>query len=100
MDALAVELLMPRSMARSMLAASLLNLSFLKPPSSPGEGEMGPRTNWQWSRKAELYFCGGENFPLFSLAITEVAFQGRENSFSEMPSYQHDNIQLLDLPVS
>lgn len=38
MDALAVELLMPRSMARGMLAASLLNPSLLKPPSSPGEG--------------------------------------------------------------
>lgn len=91
---------MPRSMARGVLAASLLNLSLLKAPSSPGEGELGPRTNWQWSRKAELRFCGGENFPLFSLAITEVAFQGRDNSFSEMPSYQDDNIQLLDFPVA
>lgn len=38
MGALAVELWTLRSMARCVLAASLLNLSLLKTPSSPGEG--------------------------------------------------------------
>lgn len=55
----------------------------MKPPSSP-EGELRTRSDWPLYRKAE--FCRGENFPLFSCAITELAFQGRESSFLSCPA--------------
>lgn len=42
-----------RLMARGVFVASLLNLSLLKPPGSPGEGDPAPWSNWQGSKKAE-----------------------------------------------
>lgn len=48
--ALAVGLLRPRSMARAVLAASLLNLSLLKPPAAQQKVELGARADWQWSQ--------------------------------------------------